>query len=158
LIKNSATLAVAESCTGGRIANWLTDISGSSNYFLFSGVTYSNEAKVKVLGVPPETLEQYGAVHEETVKAMARGAKQISGADYAISTSGVAGPSGGTEDKPVGTVCIGLATPDTVMGRRFYFPFGRRGLNKSIFAMTALDILRRELKSNIESRLQRGNA
>jgi nicotinamide-nucleotide amidase len=147
LKQNSATLAVAESCTGGRIANWLTDISGSSDYFLFSGVTYSNEAKIKVLGVSPETLKQYGAVHEETVKAMARGAKEISGANYAISTSGIAGPSGGTEDKPVGTVCIGLATPETVMGRRFFFPFGRRGLNKSIFAMTALDILRRELLS-----------
>jgi nicotinamide-nucleotide amidase len=151
LIKNSSTLAVAESCTGGRIANWLTDISGSSNYFLFSGVTYSNEAKIKVLGVSHEILDQYGAVHEETVKAMAKGAKRISGADYAISTSGIAGPSGGTKDKPVGTVCIGLATPVMVMGRRFYFPFGRRGLNKSIFAMTALDILRQELLAASEA-------
>jgi nicotinamide-nucleotide amidase len=151
LKKRSATLAVAESCTGGRIANWLTDVSGSSDYFQFSGVTYSNEAKVKVLGVSPETLEQYGAVHEETVKEMAVGARRLSGADYAIATSGIAGPTGGTEDKPVGTVCIGLATPDTVVGQRFYFPFGRRGLNKSIFAMTALDVLRRELLAGSES-------
>jgi nicotinamide-nucleotide amidase len=145
LRKNSATLAVAESCTGGRIANWLTDISGSSDYFLFAGVTYSNDAKVKVLGVSSEILQTYGAVHAETAKAMAEGAKRISGADYAISTTGIAGPSGGTEDKPVGTVCIGLATPYAVTGRRLYFPFGRRSMNKSIFAMAALDILRREL-------------
>jgi nicotinamide-nucleotide amidase len=145
LKRKSATLAVAESCTGGQIANFLTDVSGSSDYFLFSGVTYSNDAKVKVLGVSPEILQNYGAVHEETAKAMAEGAKRISGADYAISTSGIAGPSGGTEDKPVGTVCIGLATPSAVTGRRLYFPFGRRSMNKSIFAMAALDILRREL-------------
>jgi nicotinamide-nucleotide amidase len=145
LKENSATLAVAESCTGGRIADWLTDVSGSSDYFLFSAVSYSNDAKVKVLKVPSETLQAFGAVHIETAKAMAEGARRIAGADYAVSTSGIAGPSGGTKDKPVGTVCIGLATPKEVTGRRLYFPFGIRSMNKSIFAMTALDILRREL-------------
>jgi nicotinamide-nucleotide amidase len=140
-----ATLALAESCTGGRIANWMTDVAGSSDYFLFSGVTYANDAKIKVLGVPPEVIEKFGAVHEETAKAMAQGAKRISGADFALATSGIAGPAGGTEDKPVGTVCIGLATPRSVIGRTLFFPFGKRSMNKSIFAMAALDLLRREL-------------
>ncbi|MEJ2096425.1 MAG: CinA family protein, partial [Deltaproteobacteria bacterium] len=90
-------------------------------------------------------IEKFGAVHEETVKAMAQGARRISEADYAVATSGVAGPTGGTEEKPVGTVCIGLATPRLLMGRTLFFPFGKRSMNKSIFAMAALDMLRREL-------------
>ncbi len=145
LVEKKATLAVAESCTGGLIAHWLTDVSGSSDYFLFSGVTYSNEAKMEVLGVSPETLAQYGAVSEETVREMAEGARRVAGATYAISTSGVAGPTGGSDEKPVGTVCIGLAGPDSAVGRRFHFPFGNRGMKKKLFAMKALDLLRREL-------------
>ena len=146
LIKEKkATLAIGESCTGGLISHWLTNVSGSSDYFLFSGVAYSNEAKINVLGVSRETLERYGAVHEETVKEMAEGARRVSGATYGIATSGIAGPDGGTEDKPVGTVCIGIASPMGVEGRRFFFPFGERTRNKQIFAMTALDLLRREL-------------
>ncbi len=145
LRERAATVAVAESCTGGRIANWLTDVSGSSDYFLFSGVTYSNDAKAKVLGVAPDLLKKYGAVHEETAKAMAEGARRISGATYAISTTGIAGPTGGSDDKPVGTVCIGLATPEKVEGKRFHFPFGQRSMNKSIFGMVALNMLRKEL-------------
>ncbi len=144
LCREKATIAVAESCTGGLISNWLTDVPGSSEYFLFSGVTYSNEAKIKVLGVSPDTIIQYGAVHEETVKEMAEGVRRIADATYGLSTSGIAGPDGGTEDKPVGTVCIGLATPDTVKGYRFNFLFNQRLMNKKIFAMTALDLLRRE--------------
>ncbi len=145
LKQKSATIALAESCTGGLISHWLTNTAGSSDYFLFSGVTYSNEAKMKVLGVSPDTLAQYGAVHEETAKEMALGAQQISSATYGLSTSGIAGPDGGTEDKPVGTVCIGLATPHGTESRRFNFTFGGRSMNKTIFAMAALDILRREL-------------
>lgn len=145
LRERAATVAVAESCTGGRIANWLTDVSGSSDYFLFSGVTYSNDAKTKVLGVDPDLLEKYGAVHEETAKAMAEGARRISGATYAISTTGIAGPTGGSDDKPVGTVCIGLATPQKVQARCYHFPFGQRSMNKSIFGMVALNTLRKEL-------------
>lgn len=145
LRKRGATVAVAESCTGGRIANWLTDVPGSSDYFLFSGVTYSNHAKTEVLRVKSELLKKYGAVHEETAKAMAEGARLISGATYAISTTGIAGPTGGSDDKPVGTVCVGLATPDGTEGRRFYFPIGQRSMNKSIFGMVALNMLRKEL-------------
>jgi nicotinamide-nucleotide amidase len=145
LRESHATLAVAESCTGGLISHWITNVPGSSDYFLFSGVTYSNEAKINLLGVSPETISRYGAVHEETVKAMAEGARRISGATFGIATSGIAGPEGGTEEKPVGTVCIGLASPAGVEGRRFFFPFGERIRNKQIFAMTALDILRKVL-------------
>jgi len=140
-----ATLAVAESCTGGRIANWLTDVSGSSDYFLLSAVTYANAMKTDLLGVSPRTLELHGAVHEETAREMAAGARRIAGADYAIATTGIAGPSGGSAEKPVGTVCIGLATPDKALGRRYCFPFNHRGMNKSMFAMTALNLLRRAL-------------
>lgn len=145
LVQKKATLAVAESCTGGLISHWLTDVPGSSDYFLFSGVTYSNEAKESVLGVSPDTLKQYGAVSEETAREMAEGARRAAGATYGISTSGIAGPTGGTEEKPVGTVCIGLATPESAVGRRFTFPFGNRGMKKKMFAMKALDLLRREL-------------
>lgn len=145
LRQKQATIAVAESCTGGLISDWLTNVSGSSDYFLFSGITYSNEAKIKILNVSSETLAEFGAVHEETAKEMAEGARRVVGATYGISTSGVAGPTGGAPDKPVGTVCIGLATPDTVKGFRYQFPYKDRLRNKKIFAMTALNMLRKEL-------------
>jgi nicotinamide-nucleotide amidase len=145
LIRRKATVAVAESCTGGLISHWLTNVPGSSDYFIFSGVTYANSAKMKVLGVTPETLKKYGAVDEETVKEMAAGVRRVAGATYGLATSGIAGPDGGTDEKPVGTICIGLATPDAVTGHRFFFPFGHRLRNKEIFAAIALDTLRREL-------------
>ncbi|MCB2149635.1 MAG: CinA family nicotinamide mononucleotide deamidase-related protein [Deltaproteobacteria bacterium] len=145
LLERSATIGLAESCTGGLMASWLTDVAGSSAYFLFSGVTYSNPAKIDVLGVRPETLERYGAVHEETAREMAEGVKRVAGSTYGLSTSGIAGPDGGTDEKPVGTVCVGFAGPHRSFGRRLYFPFGKRLMNKKIFAMAALDILRKEL-------------
>lgn len=139
------TVATAESCTGGLAAHMLTNIAGSSDYFLFSAVCYSNPSKVQVLGVSDETLDRHGAVHEETAKEMAAGARRISGADVAVSTTGIAGPSGGSEEKPVGTVCIGIATPRQVLGKRFNSPFKDRIYNKQIFAVCALDFLRRTL-------------
>ncbi|HSO20655.1 MAG TPA: CinA family nicotinamide mononucleotide deamidase-related protein [Desulfosarcina sp.] len=145
LVERSATLALAESCTGGLVANWLTDVAGSSAYFLLSAVTYANQAKLDLLGVSRNTLSAHGAVHEKTAREMAEGVRRIAGADYGLSTSGIAGPDGGTADKPVGTVCIGFAGPDRSFGRRLFFPFGKRLMNKKIFAMAALDILRREL-------------
>lgn len=145
LIGKNSTIAVAESCTGGLISHLFTNFPGSSDFFLFSGVTYSNKSKIKVLGVSPSTLEKYGAVHEETAKEMAKGAQRISGATYGLSTTGIAGPDGGTKTKPVGTICIGLATPDTVLAHRFHFPSFNRLMNKKIFAMSALDLLRKEL-------------
>lgn len=145
LLGREATIALAESCTGGLLANWLTNVAGSSSYFLFSGVTYSNRAKMDVLGVRPETLERHGAVHEQTAREMAEGVRRVAGATYGLSTSGIAGPDGGTPDKPVGTVCVGFAGPDRSFGRRLYFPFGKRLMNKKIFAMAALDLFRKEL-------------
>jgi nicotinamide-nucleotide amidase len=140
-----ATLATAESCTGGLIAHLLTNVPGSSAYFLCSAVTYANEAKINVLGVSPNTLNRVGAVHEETVKEMALGVRRIANATYGIAVSGIAGPDGGSDEKPVGTICIGLADPDEVRAYRFHFPFGDRRMKKVIFATKALDILRRKL-------------
>lgn len=145
LTEKKATLSIAESCTGGLIANLLTDVAGSSTYFMFSGVTYSNKAKLDVLNVHPETLQQYGAVHEKTAAEMAKGAQKLGHSDYAISTSGIAGPDGGTPEKPVGTVCIGIATPHGTKAYRFTFPFRSRDANKRIFAAMALSVLEKEL-------------
>jgi nicotinamide-nucleotide amidase len=148
LLKKNATIALAESCTGGLLAHRLTNLPGSSDYFLFSGVTYSNESKRKVLGVLPSTIEKYGAVHEETAKEMAKGAMRIAKAAYGLSTTGIAGPSGGTKEKPVGTVCIGLATESTIMGHRLYFPAMNRVQNKEAFATAALKLLLNELEKD----------
>jgi len=145
LIQKQSTLALAESCTGGLIAHLLTNVPGSSNYFLFSAVTYANQAKMDVLGVSPETLNQFGAVHEETAREMAAGARRRAHATYGLATSGIAGPDGGTAEKPVGTVCIALATPGRVFARRLYYNFADRLRHKRVFAVAALDVLRREL-------------
>ena len=119
LRQKKANLALAESCTGGLIADLLTNVPGSSDYFVFSAVTYANQLKMKILDVSARTLDRYGAVSEQTAKEMARGVQQVSGATYGLSVSGIAGPGGATDDKPVGTVCIGLATADFVHGHRF---------------------------------------
>ena len=111
LIERGQTLAVAESCTGGTIASKFTAQAGASAYFLCGVVSYSNEAKSEVLGVDMSDIAQYGAVSEQVAIAMARGVKGISHSDFAISTTGIAGPTGGSEAKPVGTVWIGIATP-----------------------------------------------
>jgi nicotinamide-nucleotide amidase len=150
LRRETATIAVAESCTGGLISHRLTNVPGSSDYFLFSAVTYSNDAKIALLGVSSSILERHGAVHVETAKMMAQGVRQVSGATYGLATTGIAGPGGGTVDKPVGTICIGLAGPEGSKSRRHFFSFENRSMNKQIFATTALDVLRRELlkKSN----------
>lgn len=110
LIERGKTLAVAESCTGGVIASKFTAQAGASAYLLCGVVAYSNEAKSKILGVKMSDITQYGAVSEQVAMAMAQGAKDISGSDFAISTTGIAGPTGGSEAKPVGTVWIGIAT------------------------------------------------
>ena len=139
------TLAVAESCTGGLIAHWLTNVSGSSDYFLFSGVTYANGAKEGILGVTHKTLVDHGAVHENTALEMARGTRRISGAHWGISTTGIAGPTGGSDEKPVGTVCIGISGPGEDGAKRYHFSFGDRHRHKLIFAAMALEVLRRRL-------------
>jgi nicotinamide-nucleotide amidase len=112
LTASTTRLTTAESCTGGGIAQMLTSIPGSSVWFERGFVTYSNDAKMECLGVPRITLDEYGAVSEETAAAMARGALEHSHADVSISVTGIAGPDGGTEDKPVGTVCLGWSKRD----------------------------------------------
>jgi nicotinamide-nucleotide amidase len=117
LKQKGATIATAESCTGGTIASKFTAQAGASAYFLCGVVSYSNESKRDVLGVPMSDIEQFGAVSEQVAKAMAQGAKVISGANFAISTTGIAGPTGGSATKPVGTVWIGIATPTDCYAR-----------------------------------------
>ncbi len=111
MIAEGATLAVAESCTGGALASAFTAMAGASTYFMGGVVSYSNAAKVDLLGVDPRAIEEYGAVSEVVAVQMAEGARRALHADYAISTTGIAGPSGGTAEKPVGTIWIGIATP-----------------------------------------------
>lgn len=145
LAEECRSLAVAESCTGGLISHWVTNVAGSSRYFLCGAVTYSNDAKIQALGVSGHTLENFGAVSEETVREMADGIRKASAADYGLATSGIAGPDGGTPEKPVGTLCIGLASAVGIITRRFVFRFRGREALKQIFAMAALDLLRRQL-------------
>jgi nicotinamide-nucleotide amidase len=148
LSETHSTIALAESCTGGLLAHRLTSMAGSSDYFVFSGVTYANQAKIDVLGVLPQTIDKYGAVHENTAAEMARGARLAAKTTYGLSTTGIAGPTGGTEGKPVGTVCIGMATSQNTVGRRFFFPFFDRQRNQSAFAEKALEVLLDELEKN----------
>jgi nicotinamide-nucleotide amidase len=120
LTERKQTLAVAESCTGGYIAHRLTNVPGASAVFSSGLVTYSNEAKQTFLGVHPATLTQHGAVSEPVAREMAEGARRASRTDYALAVTGIAGPGGGTPEKPVGTVFIGLATArETRVVRRF---------------------------------------
>ncbi len=109
LKKHKRTVATAESCTGGLIAKLLTDIPGSSEYFVEGVVAYANEAKTRLLGVPAQLITEHGAVSRQVAAAMAMGCRAKSGADFALSTTGIAGPGGGTPDKPVGLVYVGFA-------------------------------------------------
>lgn len=144
LRKRGLTLAVAESCSGGMIQSKITDIPGSSDYFLGGVVAYSNESKRKLLGVRGATLEKHGAVSEETAGEMAAGVLKKFGASVALSTTGIAGPGGATADKPVGLVYFGLATADEIIIRRLVFGADRL-MNKERSAQAALEILRRYL-------------
>ena len=122
LLTDGETLATVESCTGGLIAKRLTDLSGVSAVYLGGAVTYANEAKEKMVGVKHETLLAHGAVSEETAREMAEGIRAALGADYGISTTGIAGPGGGTPDKPVGTVYIAVASKDETRVKRLQLP------------------------------------
>ena len=128
LCKKNAKLTTAESCTGGGISKAITAVSGSSQWFEFGFVTYANTAKQKLLGVSQETLDQYGAVSEQVVREMAQGAIQQSNADYAIAVSGIAGPDGGTEQKPVGTVWICWQTPQQIWTQKFMLKGDRQAI------------------------------
>lgn len=147
LTEQHKKLAVAESCTGGLLAKRLTDIPGSSEVFEMGCVTYSNHVKEQILGVPHETLRQYGAVSEETARAMAEGIQKLSGADLGVGITGIAGPGGGTAEKPVGLVYIALSDgSNTVVTKRN--PIGRtksREWHRHCAATQALDMVRRYL-------------
>jgi nicotinamide-nucleotide amidase len=145
LTEKHLTLATAESCTGGSLAGRITNVAGASEVFLAGYVTYANEAKENTLGVPSDLLAAHGAVSEPVAAAMAEGARRVSGAKFALSTTGIAGPGGGTESKPVGTVYLGLASEGhpTVV-RRCYFPLDRITF-KHMTSSAALDLLRRQV-------------
>ncbi len=147
LLGKRLTLAVAESCTGGLIGDRITDFSGSSVYFKQGVVAYSNEAKVRILGVKEETLNEFGAVSRQSALEMARGVTRISGTDIGLSTTGIAGPTGGTASKPVGLVYIALAWPErgVEICKEFRFSGKRREIKEST-AINALDILRKALR------------
>ncbi len=145
LLQQGKTLSLAESCTGGLITSALIDFAGSSAYLQQGLVTYSNRAKIELLGVRPETLEREGAVSLATVEEMALGAAERYGCDYALATSGIAGPEGGSAEKPLGTVAIGLATPEGVYLQQIQLPDRSRNLVRSLSTAVALDMLRRAL-------------
>ncbi len=142
LRENALTLSVAESCTGGLIGHRITNVPGSSDYFMGGVVVYSNAAKIRMLGVNPDTLNRFGAVSAETAREMAQGIRQYMDTDLGIAVTGIAGPSGGTKEKPVGTVFIGLSTAKEEFTRRYRF-FGDREQIKLNTSMMALDWIRR---------------
>lgn len=145
LIDHGKTLCTAESCTGGLLANRLTNVPGISAVFLEGIVTYSNASKMQRLGVPEATIDQFGAVSAETATAMAEGGRKLLGADYALSTTGIAGPGGGTPENPVGIVFIGIAGKTfPARSAKFSFPTDRTTY-KDLAAQTALDLLRRQI-------------
>ena len=146
LSAQSATLAVAESCTGGLLAHRITNVPGASQVFLAGYVTYGNEAKTSALGVPAELIEEHGAVSEAVARAMAEGAKKKSGATYALSVTGIAGPGGGTTEKPVGTAFFALAGGGQTIVRHLYFPTDRETF-KQLATQTALNLLRERLSA-----------
>jgi PncC family amidohydrolase len=146
LTEQRLTIAVAESCTGGLIAHQLTNVSGSSAYFVGGVVAYSNQVKERMLGVSSETLSSYGAVSEECAREMARGVRRLLDTDVAISSTGIAGPSGGTPEKPVGLVYVALAAEDLERCERHLWS-GDRWENKQQTCEAALEMLRRYLEA-----------
>lgn len=144
LKEKKSFLATAESCTGGYIAHLITSLSGSSEYFKGTVVAYSNEIKEKMLGVSSQTLDMYGAVSEETVCEMSQNLLKIMNSDYAVATSGIAGPTGGNTDKPVGTTWISVCSKNRVIAQKFLFG-EHRGRNIHRTAITALNMLRKLL-------------
>ena len=144
LTRKKQTLAIAESCTGGLLANRITNVAGSSAVLLAGYVCYANEAKSDILGVDPKLIEQHGAVSEQVARAMVEGARKRAGSAYALSTTGIAGPSGGSEEKPVGTVYIALAEESGTKIKKLFFQSDRETF-KQLVAQAAFELLRRKL-------------
>ncbi|HOO36138.1 MAG TPA: competence/damage-inducible protein A [Smithella sp.] len=148
LTAKKLTIAVAESCTGGLITNRLTDVSGSSVYLERGLVTYSNAAKISMLGVPAEIIEKHGAVSEETARLMAEGVRKLAGTDLGLSSTGIAGPTGGTKEKPVGTVYLAVADAQKTICRHYTFRWDRKR-NKEVFSEAALFLLKNFCETQI---------
>jgi nicotinamide-nucleotide amidase len=145
LIQRNQTLATAESCTGGLIANQVTNVSGASEAFLAGYITYANSGKGDVLNVDSKLIDKHGAVSEEVARAMAEGARTRAASTYGLATTGIAGPTGGSDEKPVGTVYIALASEySETVARKFFFPTDRETF-KQLAGQAALDLLRRRL-------------
>ena len=145
LTEKKLTIAVAESCTGGLITNRLTDVAGSSDYLERGLVTYSNAAKTSMLGVDAKIIEKHGAVSEETARLMAEGVRKLSCTDLGLSSTGIAGPTGGSKEKPVGTVYLALADSQQTICRHYNFRWDRRR-NKHVFSEAALLMLKNQLQ------------
>ena len=145
LKERGMTVGVAESCTGGFLASLFTQLPGASEYFYGGVISYDNSVKMNVLGVSKEVLDTYGAVSQECAEQMAAGARRVLGTDYAIATTGIAGPDGGTAEKPAGTVWIAVATPEGITSKKFTFNSTRRNINIERFAANALNMLRIQL-------------
>ncbi len=145
LRQHKASVATAESCTGGLLAGRLTEVPGSSDYFIEGVVTYSNEAKMRMLGVSQELLAEHGAVSEPVACAMAEGVRKLAGTTLGIGITGIAGPGGGSEEKPVGLVYMALASENGVTARKFIFP-GDRQFIRTLAVNAALDLIRRKLR------------
>jgi competence/damage-inducible protein CinA-like protein len=147
LAQRNQTLAVAESCTGGMLADRITNVPGASAVFLAGYVCYANQAKIGMLNVDPQLIEEHGAVSQEVARALAEHARACAKSDYALATTGVAGPSGGSPEKPVGTVYVALATSGESIAKKFFFPTDRETF-KQITTQVALELLRRKLIKN----------
>jgi nicotinamide-nucleotide amidase len=144
LTKKKQTLATAESCTGGLLANRITNVPGASAVLLAGYIAYSNEAKIDILGVDPKLIEKHGAVSEEVARSLADGARKRARSTYALATTGVAGPSGGSEEKPVGAVYVALADVNDMKIKKLFFPSDRETF-KQLTAQAAFEMLRRKL-------------
>ncbi len=140
LKKNQVTIATAESCTGGLLAHTLTNVSGSSDYFDCGIISYSNPAKIQLLGIPKKLLKKHGAVSKEVAAAMAKAIRQHAQVTYGLATTGIAGPTGGTKDKPIGLVYIAISTKNAVVVKQFLFS-GDRLTNKESSCTAALELL-----------------
>ena len=137
-------MALAESCTGGLLAHRVSNVSGASAAFLAGYVTYANGAKIDILRVDPKLITRHGAVSEEVARAMADGARSRSGSTFALATTGIAGPTGGSTEKPVGTVYVALASNEETIARKYFFPNDRVTF-KQMAAQAALEMLRKKL-------------
>ena len=146
LVRDGRMLATAESCTGGGIAQLITSLAGSSAWYSYSVVSYSNAAKEKILGVEASTLEQYGAVSEPVAQEMAVGVARLAGAQVTVSVTGIAGPGGGSAEKPVGTVCIGWFVDGKVSVERFLFSGDREQVRAQTIEKALEGVLQRITK------------